>query len=329
MCYPADHFDGVFIPNWALWFVVQLEEYLKRSGDRETVEALRERVLDLFEYFEPFRNEKGLLEKLESWVFVEWSKANQFVQDVNFPSNMLYAGALAAAGRIYGLDALLDQAEQVRAVVRELAFDGVFFVDNALRREGGLEVTAHRTEVCQYFAFFFEVAHPKSHPELWKILCESFGPHRQEKGLYPEVHPANAFVGNMLRFEVLSRYGQCGQILDESVDYLLYMAKETGTLWENTGSYASCNHGFASHIVHTLFRDVLGLYEVDRVKKRIQLRFSDHSLAWCEGRLPGPDGFVTLWWQREGKVLSYQLERPAGYSVSVEVMGGLEVREMR
>ncbi len=45
MCYPADHNDGVFIPNWALWFVVELEEYLARSGDRETVDALRPRVL--------------------------------------------------------------------------------------------------------------------------------------------------------------------------------------------------------------------------------------------------------------------------------------------
>ena len=23
----SDHYDGVFIPNWAMWFVVQLEEY--------------------------------------------------------------------------------------------------------------------------------------------------------------------------------------------------------------------------------------------------------------------------------------------------------------
>ena len=28
MCYPADHNDGNFIPNWALWFILQLEEYL-------------------------------------------------------------------------------------------------------------------------------------------------------------------------------------------------------------------------------------------------------------------------------------------------------------
>ena len=24
MCYPADHYDGVFIPNWAMWFVLEL-----------------------------------------------------------------------------------------------------------------------------------------------------------------------------------------------------------------------------------------------------------------------------------------------------------------
>ena len=82
---------------------VQLEEYLARSGDRATVEPSRPRVLALFDYFERFRNHDGLLEKLESWVFVEWSKANHFVQDVNYPSNMLYAAALAAAGRLYAL----------------------------------------------------------------------------------------------------------------------------------------------------------------------------------------------------------------------------------
>ncbi len=64
----------------------------------------------------------------------------------------------------------------------------------------------------------------------------------------------------MLRMELLSRDGRSQQILDESIAYLLYMAERTGTLWENVGAEASCNHGFASHIVHTLYRDVLGVY---------------------------------------------------------------------
>mgnify|MGYP001576234971 CR=1 FL=1 len=72
MCYPADHSDGNFIPQWSLWFVVQLEEYLHRSGDRVLVDALLPRVMKLFGYFKGFVNEHGLLEKLDRWNFIEW-----------------------------------------------------------------------------------------------------------------------------------------------------------------------------------------------------------------------------------------------------------------
>ncbi|HID24583.1 MAG TPA: hypothetical protein EYP14_19590, partial [Planctomycetaceae bacterium] len=180
MCYPADHYNGNFIPNWALWFVVQLEEYLARSGDRATVDALRPKVLKLFDYFRRFENADGLLEKLERWVFVEWSAANRFVQDVNYPTNMLYAAALAAAGRMYRLPELEAQAGAIRTTIRRQSFDGEFFVDNAVRKNGKLQVTRNRTEVCQYFAFFFGVATPESHPKLWARLRDQFGPDRKK-----------------------------------------------------------------------------------------------------------------------------------------------------
>ncbi len=184
MCYPADHNDGVFIPNWALWFVVELEEYLARSGDRETVDALRPRVLRLFDYFKKFRNEDGLLEKLESWVFVEWSAANSFVQDVNYPSNMLYAKALDAAGKMYGLSELTDDAERIRETIRRQSFEAGFFADNAKRVNGKLQTTTNRTEVCQYFAFFFDVAKPETHSELWQRLHQGLRPAAQaDQGL--------------------------------------------------------------------------------------------------------------------------------------------------
>ncbi len=322
MCYPADHYDGVFIPNWALWFVVQLEEYLARSGDRELVDALKPKVMKLFDYFEPFANEDGLLEKLESWVFVEWSKANEFVQHVNYPTNMLYAAALAAAGRMYGLPEVSSEAERLRDVIRGQSFDGEFFVDNAVRKDGKLEVTRNRSEVCQYFAFFFDVATPETHESLWRVLCEQFGPERKETKAYPEIHAANAFVGNMLRLEILSRYGRCQQILDESVAYLLYMADRTGTLWENVGDYASCNHGFASHIVHTLYRDVLGVYRIDPVGRVVQLRFSDLRPDWCEGRIPVAGGGVSLRWWKEAGAICYRANVPAGYTVRVDNVSG-------
>jgi alpha-L-rhamnosidase len=334
MCYPADHNDGNFIPNWALWFVVQLEEYLARSGDRDTVKALEPRLMKLLDYFRPFRNEDGLLEKLRGWVFVEWSKANEFVQDVNYPSNMLYAECLAAMGRMYNRAELLTEAERIRAVIRRQSFDGEFFVDNAVRKDGKLQVTQNHSEVCQYFAFYFHVATPQTHAPLWQTLVKDFGPQRKQTKAFPQVHPANAFIGNVLRLELLSRAGLSQQLLDESLAYQLYMVERTGTLWENDGSTSvafgtlSCNHGFASHGgVRVLYRDVLGLASVDTVNKIVQLRFTDVQLDRCEGSQPTPDGKVELRWRKGGGKLRYKIATPAGYTVRLDNRSKLELVE--
>jgi alpha-L-rhamnosidase len=317
MCYPADHNDGTFIPNWSLWFVLQLEEYLARSGDREMVDALRPRVLKLLDYFKPFRNSDGLLEKLQSWVFIEWSHANDFVQDVNYPSNMLYAAALDSAGRLYNMPDLVSDAERLRETIRKQSFDGEYFVDNAVRENGVLKVTHNRSETCQYYAFYFGTATPELYGRLWNRLLDDFGPDRAKRGLYPDIYPANAFVGNVLRMELLSRAGRSEQFLTESRAYWLYMADRTGTLWENIGDEASLNHGFASHVVNNLYRDVLGLYRIDSVAKQVEVRFTDLSLAWCEGRVPVPGGDVSLRWTRDGGSISYRIDVPAGYRVKL------------
>ena len=326
MCYPADHYNGNFIPNWAMWFVVELEEYAARSGDRAMVDALKPKIMALFDYFKKFENGDGLLEKLERWVFVEWSAANSFVQDINYPSNMLYAGTLAAAGRMYDMPELVEKAEKLREVIRGQSFDGAFFVDNAVYENGQPKVTQNHSEVCQYFAFFFDIATPDTHSELWTKLHSEFGPDREKTKAYPEVHPANSFIGNMLRFELLSRYGLGSQITDESVDYLMYMAERTGTLWENVHDRASCNHGFASHICFTLYRDVLGIYRFDPIEKSITLRFNDVGLDWCEGAFPVLDGMIRLRWDKEGETLRYKLEHPEGYLVLIDKPQGITLK---
>ena len=244
---------------------------------------------------------------------------------MNYPSNMLYAGALDAAARIYRLPALARQARRVRATVRRQSFDGEFFVDNAVRENGALKATRNRSEVGQYFAFFFGAASPESHPELWRRLCADFGPGRKARGAFPEVHPANAFIGNVLRLELLSRGGRSRQAVEESTGYLLYMAEKTGTLWENDSTVASCNHGFASHAAHLLYRDALGIFRVDPVGRRIVLRFADLGLEWCRGAVPVPGGVVSLEWRRDGRTVRYRPGAPAGYAVEIENPEGLEL----
>ena len=318
MCYPADHYNGNFIPNWAMWFVIQLEEYLERSNDRELVDALKPKVLALIDYFEPFKNDDGLLENLDAWIFIEWSEANRFVQDVNYPTNMLFAAALDVAGELYGLEGLRQDASAVRKTIREQAFNGEFFVDNAVRNENGeLIVSENTTEVCQYYAYFFDVASRDSHPELWYRLANEFGPKRINNNPYPEVYFANAFIGNYLRLELLSRYNLKSQLLDESIDFFDYMAERTGTLWENISTRASLNHGFASHIVHVLYRDVLGVTGIDANNKTVNFRISDIDLTFCKGAIPLGDDIFEFEWKKEGESIVFRHSLPDGYNIDV------------
>lgn len=96
------------------------------------------------------------------------------------------------------------------------------------------------------------------------------------------------------------------------------MAERTGTLWENVGDYASLNHGFASHIVYTLYRDVLGVRQIDPVNKSVVVCFADVPLQHCRGRIPVGDAEITLEWRKENGTLRYALNVPDGFNIRIE-----------
>ena len=187
MCYPADHPNGTYIPNWSMWYILELQDYVARTGDEEMKTLSKQKVRELISFFEKYENEYGLLENLDGWVFIEWSKCNaaDYVSGINFPSNMLLAAALEAAAKLYGWEHLTQKAQKMRQTILDLSYNGEFFEDNMLRGENGQPVkTGHTTETCQYYAFYFGIASPETHPVLWEKLCTQFGPRRDKEKIY-------------------------------------------------------------------------------------------------------------------------------------------------
>jgi alpha-L-rhamnosidase len=261
MCYPADFASGNFIPNWAMFLVLELEEYLERTGDEEFIRNAKDKIYALMNYFKKFENADGLLEKLEKWVFVEWSESNKLTQDINFPTNMLYVKTLRAAARLYHDAEFAEKAERLKMVINEKSFtDKGFYCDNAVYGEDGVaRLSGKCTETCQYYAFFCGIATPEEKPELWQRMLHDFGPERIVPNKWPEftpeakwkeIYPSNAFIGNYLRLELLYLYGEHEKLIQNIKGFFTKMADLTGTLWENDSTTASCNHGFASHVVY-------------------------------------------------------------------------------
>lgn len=303
-----------YLPTWPMWLVLQVEEYAQRGGDPKLVEAFKPRFTDLFACLDHYLNPEGLLERLEKWVFIDWSDSNQHVQDVNFPANLLYAAALETAGRLYGRQDWRDRAVVLRQRVKDLAWNGQFFDDNATRGpDGRLVLSGHHTEACQYYAFYFGIASPQSHPKLWQELLTrcSLAPGVS----HPDLPRCGVFLGQQLRMILLARQGLHSQLVEELRAAYLPMAERTGTLWEYEFPTNSCDHGFTSHVAHILITEVFGL-TVHRLERRIVLKVPQHDLAWCRVRLPwNGGGFLEIGWERTSTGLRPWLDHlPAGWT---------------
>lgn len=252
MCYPADfEMEPEFIPQWALWFVIELKEYYDRTGDRELIEKAKSKVESVLAYFKKYENEDGMLEHLDGEEMIEWSETKKFMKDVNFPTNMMYATVLEYVAELYEVPEYPQKAKELREKIFEMSYFDGFFHDHAIRQtDGTLEVLPDISECGQYFAFFFGVANKENCAELWENLVRDFGIERRRYNKWENVVFANAFVGNYLRMELLLQYGEHEKLLEDIKNYFYHMSITTGTLWEFESTEASCNHGFASYILY-------------------------------------------------------------------------------
>ncbi|MBT7068684.1 MAG: hypothetical protein HN919_20485 [Verrucomicrobia bacterium] len=314
MCYPSDHMNGQYIPQWSLWFVLELERYFKHNAQARP-DDFKQTVYDLFAFFDQYLNSDGLLEKLDSWNFVEWSEANDWVQDVNYPTNMLYARALQLAADWYDDDALKQQADRIRKTIIEQSFDGKVFHDQALRGDDGtLTVTDKVSEVCQYYAFAFYIADPaeEQYTYVLDLIHSVFGPDRREKKIMPEIAYANSLMGNYLRMELLLRWGEFGKLLGELKGYFHKMVELTGTLWEHDSVHGSLNHGFASYVGVAVLKAFGGIAEIDTRNKTVTVidatlgRDGEVSIAIA-------DGTLTAKRRRDGEKETVSYALPDGY----------------
>lgn len=292
MCYPADSINGTYIPNWAMWYVIELEDYLIRNNDKTFIEKSKQKVYNLVEFFKKYENEFGLLENLESWVFVEWSKANDFVSQVNTPSNILYTGMLKTVSRLYNDNELSEKADKLKEIIIEKSFNGEYFCDQLVREEGKLICTENYTETCQYYAFFFDVADKENFEALYNTLFKKLDLKGGVSGT--KLHPSNAFIGKYLCMLYLLRQGKAPSVLETIKDYLLPMANRTGTFWEHDQTKASCCHGFAAVAANIILGATVGFLYIDEYNHQIVLsdNFSDKGIY--QAKIPFEDGVLEI-----------------------------------
>jgi alpha-L-rhamnosidase len=312
MCYPADHINGVYIPNWSMWFVLELADYSIRNPGTDLVDRSKSKIYALIEFFKKYINEDGLLENLESWVFIEWSMCNddEFIKGVNYPSNMIYSAMLQAAGTMYGDDSLLDQSRKMNEKIIEQSFNGKLFEDNRVRENGILVSKNHTTETCQYYAFYFGIAKREDFPKLFDMMINEFGPARDAEKTYPLVYKSNAIVGNYLRLEILLRNNFHKLAIEECKAFFEFMARRTSTLWEHSYANGSLNHGFASVAANYIVECITGFVYADTVSKKAYFK-NPEFICSATASIPVSGENITV------KIIdnSREIQLPEGYEI--------------
>ena len=256
MCYPADdQYDKKFIPQWTMWYFLEVEDYINNRGHEADKELFRPSLEALLDFYKRYENPFGLLERLPSWNFVEWSRANEWGTDVNYPTNFLYAGVLEAAYRIYGDEYYLRRAKEVRERAIADSFDGTRFYDHAVRSRGGdLKLRPDCSEIAQYYAILFggfDINDEKyaAFKHLVTKVCYADSPDMPE-----DMEPINAFIGVYLRLEALLSIKEYDLVLSDVRTFFGQMEALTGTLWEYRQRNGSRDHGFASYALVAILR---------------------------------------------------------------------------
>ena len=253
MCYPSTPAEkNKFIPQWNIWYVLEVCEYLTERRPDIDKELFRSSVMGVTEFLSRYENADRLLENLPSWNFVEWSSANTWTQDVNYPTNFLYAAMLSAVSKTFSRPELSEKAELVRKKAVELSFNGELFVDHSIRNADGTYVNQkHISEACQYYAILYggiDIDAPK-YKKLKEYVINDFSNFDPKENQFCA---KNAFIGLYLRMNVLMNMKD-GALLAKNLDtFCTHMSRITGTLWESKNGNGSLDHGFASYVALTI-----------------------------------------------------------------------------
>ena len=323
-CYPAlkpnyDACPGLL--TWSFWLMLELCEYVERSGDVAFARTHAGRVEAFVDGSLELIGPSGLLENLP-WIFIDWSLANEYCRPISTAANALYARMLLDLGKLYGRDDWAKRGGELRAILRtalagsnEKPQDIGGFLPDALEyRDGQLHKRGNISEAAQYTIIWSGLFDRAEMPHYFWRLIHTTGPAREFE-CDTRLGKAQLFIGLCIRLDMLSRLGEYDIMLRElHAIYDPQLREGPGTLWENLDvlNTSRC-HGFSSHAAVLLTRDILGLGEPDEVNKTVHIAPHPCGLRWARGVVNTSDGLISYAWRLEEGELKAQLTLPEGW----------------
>ncbi len=322
-CHPS-HLDTPLV-DFSLIYVLLAKEYLRATGDMETLREIWPSILRIFNSSAWRPDEHGLWTAEDIAVFIDWGAVRE---DKNGPANLalnaLRVGALDAAAELAGTLGLIDEqrrrereAEEVRrALVDVLWQPGKGCMAARSDREGS-ESALHGNILCLTFGVLKDAVketallrHVKQH--LAVNLANGL------KGGRLSGHAEFYFLH--YAFLALYRMGEYA-FAEELIrsHYGWQMQQGSPTIWENFGISANGSrcHAWSAAPSIVFAREILGVKPVKLGElNEFRIEPCAETLSWAKGAVPHPRGNIRVEWQSSGDLLTIHLAAPEGVTIA-------------
>lgn len=302
--------DVQIIPDFTLFWVLMLRDYLRYTGQIDKAKTLMGTVDKALAGFDNLIGKDGLIKPTPYWAFVDWVPS----WPVGTPQGgndepltvtcFMYAAALKAAAELADKMGRPERAAEYQRRAAEMINN----VNRSCYDEavGLYQNTPSRKEYSQ-------------HTTLWAILSgavcgEAAGAlvDRTFKGDVPVAVCTFSMNHYMFRaLEKADRYHYASRLFK---GWQTMLDLHCTTWCENPDSPRSECHGWSSAPAYELSAMVLGVYPTEDgyASVRIKPYVTDLGLTWAKGTVPTPYGVIAVAWEKQDGRLSVKITLPEG-----------------
>jgi len=300
------------IPSFCLAWILSIWDYYLFTGDDSLPREMYPKVKKLIEWFESFRDNRGLLSEVPGWMFLEWTNLELYGTVTGF--NALYYKALVDASNLAKLvedheafQTYASRAEEVKKGINAYLYDaerGLYpdfwsekhkcYSTKATQTTNGV-VTAHRIP---------EVTLAQS------VLKKTLDPDAAvtQAGTFYGYYYIMGLFENGLTLEALNYIRtKWGKMLDWGAT----------TFWEHWQATGSLCHGWASGPTANLSAYVLGVRPVQPGFRHFVVTPNPGDIKWAKGSVPTPFGEIDIAWRKSSRRFSMTVSIPQGTSATV------------
>ena len=287
----------------ALFWVVQVERYLRLNGDPALRQEWKPAVVKLFDVLGRSRSVEGLLDDPTLETFWDWSRYKRGA--IQTGNNFVYAHALLLMGRLYDEPEWTKLGQQTAEAIEAAAWTGYELYSDVVVRDQNdkLSPGPDLSVAMNAVALWTELVPQDRADRVWRQL-RNFHPQTLDRPLFDyETNLVRSnLYGLLYRFEHQGRIGDiAGLVQDLKEAYLPMFERGQTSLSEHLGYMASLCHGLNGYVAHLLTRYAAGIELPGQPGGEIVIRPQPAHLPWCQARVPWMGGHVQVWWSRTPK----------------------------